>query len=197
MVLKLIRRLYDWVLHWADTPYGTPVLAGLAFIESSFFPIPPDPLLLALALGKPSKAFRFALYCTIFSALGGLLGYAIGYYLMDAIGFPIINMYGAMEKYDTIGELYRKYDAIAVGLAGFTPLPYKVFTITAGAFHINFFVFAVASFISRGLRFFILAGLIKKFGKPVKEYIDKYFGILTLVFAVLLVGGFALIKLLF
>ncbi len=193
-MFKLLKRLYHWILRWADTPYGTPALSVLAFTESSFFPIPPDPLLLALSVGKPKRAFRFALNCTIFSVLGGILGYGIGVFLMDSVGFRILEFYGVMDKYQTIQGLYREYDVWAVAIAGFTPLPYKVFTIAAGAFDINFPIFILASLFSRGLRFFIEAGLIWKFGADIKNFIDRYFNILAVAFTVLLVGGFVLLK---
>lgn len=196
-MFRLFRRLYDWVLHWAETPYGTPALSVLSFAESSFFPIPPDPLLLALSIGKPARALWFALYTSIFSVLGGMLGYAIGLFLMDSVGFRILEFYGAMDNYETIKALYREYDAWAVAIAGFTPLPYKVFTIAAGAFDINFVIFVAASAFSRSARFFIVAGLVWKFGPGIKEFIDKYFNLLSVLFVVLLAGGFLLIAFIF
>ena len=192
--MGMFKRLYDWVLHWAETPYGVPALFLLAFAESSFFPIPPDVLLIALALGIPKKGLRFAMYCTIGSVLGGILGYIIGWQLIETIGTPILDAYGAMDKFDWIALKYRQYDAWAVGIAGFTPVPYKVFTIAAGAAKINFPVFLITSFFSRGARFFIVAGLIYHFGPGIKAFIDKYFNMLSIVFVVLLVGGFLLIK---
>ena len=154
---KLVRRLYDWVLRWAHSPYGAVALFILAFMESSFFPIPPDVLLIALAISIPAKAFRYALICSIGSVAGGAFGYLIGLYLMDAVGYNIIELYGIADKYELVQELYRTYDAWVVAVAGFTPIPYKVFTITAGAFEINFWVFIIVSAISRAARFFILA----------------------------------------
>jgi len=193
-MFRLLRRLYDWVLHWANTPYGIPALFVLTFAEASFFPIPPDVLLIALCLSVPAKAFRFALICTVGSILGGMFGYYLGSEFYEVIGYKIINFYHLSEKYETVAGLYNQYNAIAVGLAGFTPLPYKLFTILAGVCNINFPVFVVASFVSRGARFFIVAGLIWKFGVPIKAFIDKYFNLLSVVFAVLLVGGFVALK---
>ncbi len=190
----MLRRAYDWVLSWAHSPYGVPALFILAFAESSFFPIPPDVLLIALALSRPSKAFVFAAICSAGSVLGGIFGYIIGFYLMELIGAHIIGLYGLEGKYEYIQELYRNYDAWAVGIAGFTPIPYKAFTITAGAFKINFPVFVAASFVSRSLRFFIVTFLIYKYGKPIKVFIERYFNILSLLFVLLLVGGFILLK---
>ena len=196
-MFKPIRRLYDWVLHWADTKYGTPALSALSFAESSFFPIPPDPLLLALSVGRPDKALRFAFYTSLFSVLGGILGYAIGMFFMDTVGFRILEFYGVMDNYETIKQLYQKHDAWAVAIAGFTPLPYKVFTIAAGAFDINLLIFVLASAFSRSARFFIEAGLVWKFGPSIKDFIDKYFNLLSIAFVVCLVGGFILIALVF
>lgn len=190
----MLRRAYDWVLSWAHSPYGVPALFILAFAESSFFPIPPDVLLIALTLSRPSKAFVFAAVCSVGSVLGGIFGYVIGFYLMELIGEHIIGLYGLGGKYEYIQELYRNYDAWAVGIAGFTPIPYKAFTITAGAFKINFPVFVAASFVSRSLRFFIVTLLIYKYGKPIKVFIERYFNILSLLFVLLLVGGFILLK---
>lgn len=189
------KKLYNWVLHWAETPYGVPALFLLALAESSFFPIPPDVLLIALALGLTRSSFRFAFICTVGSVIGGAIGYYIGWQLMESIGIPILEFYEVMNRFDWIAEKYRHYDAWAVGIAGFTPIPYKVFTIAAGASQINFTVFIITSFISRGARFFIVAGLIYFFGESIKNFIDKYFNLLTVVFTILLVGGFILIKL--
>lgn len=184
-------------MQWADSPYGTWALFWLALAESSFFPIPPDVLLMALSLAKPSKAFIYAGVSSLGSLIGGVIGYFLGFGLMEAVGNPILHFYGAMDKFDTIRELYNNYDAWAVAIAGFTPIPYKVFTIAAGACEINLAVFIVASLLSRSARFFIVAGLIYKFGKPVKGFIDKYFNLLTIIFVILLAAGFALVKIFF
>lgn len=193
----MLRRLYAWVCHWAETPYGAPALFILAFCESSFFPIPPDVLLVALGVGLPRKSLKFALVCSIGSVLGGCLGYLIGLKFMDVIGLEIIRFYGLFDKYDYIRELYTQYDAWAIGIAGFTPIPYKVFTISAGAFKINFPVFVVASLVSRSARFFIIAGMLYVFGPQIKGFIERYFNALAVAFTVLLVAGFVLIKFVF
>lgn len=193
--MNKIRRLYDWVLGWADSRYATPALATLSFTESFFFPLPPDPLLMALSLSKPKRAYFFAAVCSAASVIGGVAGYYIGLVLFEAIGKPILDFYGAMDKYLLVQTYFRAYDAWAVGVAGFTPIPYKVFTISAGAFRISFFVFVLASVISRSARFFIVAGLIKHFGGPIRSFIDRYFNILTFVFVALLAGGFLLLRL--
>ncbi|MBW2298151.1 MAG: DedA family protein, partial [Deltaproteobacteria bacterium] len=156
----MLKKLYHWVLHWSETPYGTWALFILAFSESSFFPLPPDVLLIALAVGKPEKSMKFAAVCTLGSVLGGMLGYLIGWQFMAAVGEKIVEFYGLTDKVDYIEVLYNRYDAWAVGIAGFTPIPYKVFTIAAGAFKISFVVFIVASTVSRSARFFLVGGLI-------------------------------------
>lgn len=190
----MLRKLYDWVLHWAETPYGSWALFLLAFCESSFFPIPPDVLLIALAVAIPKRSFRYALICSAGSVLGGCFGYLIGWQFMAGIGERIIAFYGLTQKIDYIQSLYMAYDAWAIGIAGFTPIPYKVFTISAGAFHINFMVFVIASVVSRSARFFLVGGLIYVFGPKIQAFIDKYFNVLAVVFTVLLVAGFVVIK---
>jgi membrane protein YqaA with SNARE-associated domain len=192
--MKIFRNMYDWVLHWSKTPQALPALAIIAFIESSVFPIPPDILLIAMVVALPSKWFRFAAVCSVASVLGGMFGYLIGYQFMDVVGNRIIAFYHFQEKFDKIGGFYNEYQAWAVGAAGFTPLPYKVFTLAAGAFKINFPVFVIMSAISRTARFLLVAFLIHKFGPKVKELIEKYFNLFTIVFLILLVLGFYLLK---
>jgi membrane protein YqaA with SNARE-associated domain len=193
----MLRRLYDWVLHWAETPYGAWALFALAFCESSFFPIPPDILLIALAVGMPKKSLRFALICSAGSVLGGCLGYLIGWQFMAVIGNRIIEFYNLTDKIALIAEMFHKYDAWAIGIAGFTPIPYKVFTISAGMFEINFLIFLLASAVSRSARFFIIGGLISVFGPAIQSFIDRYFNLLAVTFTVLLVAGFILLRYLF
>ncbi|BDQ03699.1 YqaA family protein [Ignavibacterium sp.] len=201
--MKLLRKLYDWVLHWAETPYGPIALFILAFAESSFFPIPPDALLIALVLGATTKAFRFALNCTIASVLGALLGYTIGHFLWwtpsneftSIAMFFFNNIPGFTEKlFFDVQKMYDQYDFWIVFTAGFTPIPYKVITISSGAFNINLPMFVFASVISRGARFFLVAFLIWKFGPQIRTFIDKYFNWLAIAFTVLLIGGFVVIK---
>ncbi|HEX5829994.1 MAG TPA: YqaA family protein [Gemmatimonadaceae bacterium] len=190
-----VRRLYDWTLHWAERPGGTRALFVLSFAESSFFPVPPDVLLMALCLGRPKRSLWFAFVCTVGSVLGGVAGYFIGLQLFEQIGRPILEWYGATAQFDKVGQLYRENLVLALGTAGFTPVPYKVFTIAGGAFQVPMLAFTLVSIVSRGARFFLVAGLIRAFGAPVKAFIDRYFNLLTVVFVVLLVGGFALVKL--
>ncbi|MEE9496899.1 MAG: VTT domain-containing protein [Desulfobacterales bacterium] len=193
----IFRRLYDWVLLWAETPYGALALFLLALSESSFFPIPPDVLLIVLSIGAPKKSFKFALICSVGSVIGGCIGYIIGWQFMSGIGERIITFYGLNQKFDYIRELYRAYDAWAIGIAGFTPIPYKVFTISAGAFKINLWVFIVASVVSRSARFFLVGGLIYFFGPRIQSFIDNYFNLLAVAFIVFLIAGFVVIRYIF
>lgn len=202
--MKAIRRLYDWILHWANTPYGGMALFLLAFAESSFFPIPPDVLLIALVIGAAHKAFKFATICTIGSLLGALLGYYLGYevwYMQDGTTFSGFAMFFfehipgfTTEVFDQVKQLYNDWNFWVVFTAGFTPIPFKVFTITAGTFKISLPMFILASTISRAARFFLISWLLWKFGPQIKIFIDKYFNLLAIGFTVLLVGGFVLIK---
>lgn len=191
-----LRRLYDRCLEWVQTPYGVWALFLLAVAESSFFPIPPDVFLIVLCVAVPKKAFRYAAVCAVGSVLGGAIGYGLGLGFMDTIGNRILDWYGLTEKYEVVQELYRRYDVWAVVAAGFTPLPYKLFTIMGGACKINFTTFILASILSRSARFFLVAALIYRFGAPVKTFIDRYFNLLSILFMILLIGGFVVIKLL-
>jgi len=204
--MKFIRNIYDWMLHWAETPYGPIALFALAFAESSFFPIPPDALLIALALGMRSKSFKFAAICTLASVLGALLGYAIGHFVWwnnpgefsQVAYFFFDNIPGfTTELFSKVQGLYDEWNFWIIFTAGFTPIPYKIFTITGGAFNINLVLFVIASIVSRAGRFFLVAFLIWKYGEHIKGFIDKYFNWLAIGFTVLLVGGFVGIKYLF
>jgi membrane protein YqaA with SNARE-associated domain len=191
---RLHRRLYDWVLHWALTPHSMVALFLLAFAESSFFPVPPDVLLIALVLGSTHRWFLFALLCTAGSVLGGIAGYGVGMFLMDTIGAKVIDFYHAQAYYDKVAQWYKEYDFWIVFIAAFTPIPYKVFTIASGAFHMNLPGFTLVSIVGRGARFFLVAGLLRLVGEPMRKFIDKYFDWLALAFVALLAGGFALIR---
>lgn len=196
----MIKRLYDWVLSWGDSRWGALALFLLALAESSFFPIPPDVLLIALCVGATSRSFRFGAICLVGSILGAVIGYFIGFSLwQNAAGeyTALANLFFehvfSVESFQSVGALYEKYNFWIVFTAGFTPLPYKLFTISGGLFHINFVMFLLASIVSRGLRFFLIAALIWKFGAPIKQFIDKYFNLLAILFTVLLVGSFFLL----
>ncbi len=191
-----IRRLYDWVLSWADTPYGVPALLVLSFTESSFFPIPPDILLIALALAKPERAFYYALLCTIASVLGGLFGYFIGYALWATVEPILIGSIISEANFEAVTGRYHQYGEIAVFAAAFTPIPYKVFTVAAGVAQLDLLKFAGASLCGRAGRFFLVSLVIRLAGPRAKELIERYFNAATIVGAILLIGGFALIKLL-
>lgn len=218
---SIVRRLYDWVLHWADTPYGFTALIIIAFVESSFFPIPPDVLLMALVLAAPSKWRAIALGCTIASVCGGMFGYGIGVFAWDSAGKWIIEnlvhiqlaaidgrmdiplpSYLANNFSESLGgeylfQVYDKWNAWIVGIFGLTPLPYKLVTITAGVARVDFSVFVLTSIVARGFRFFLVSYILFKVGEPAKAFIDKHFNLLTIVFVLLLVGGFAVLKLIF
>lgn len=198
----LHRRLYDWILHWAHTPYGGPALFVLAFAESSFFPVPPDVLLAPLVLGNRKKWFRFALVCSLASILGGMLGYALGMTVWEQIDQMVYgwNMPGlTQDNFDNASQWYERHNFLIVFIAGFTFLPYKVITISAGVFFKDggwgpFFIFLLASAVSRSARFFMVAGLMGVLGPKIVPVLDKYFNWACLIFMVLLIGGFAVIK---
>jgi len=201
--MNYLRKLYDWMLHWAETKYGVPALFLLAFAESSFFPIPPDVLLIPLALGARSKAIRFALVCSVASIVGGVAGYGIGYFswwsgaeAYSAVALFFFNhIPGFTEQvFLNIQEKYEIYNFLIVFTAGFTPIPFKIITISAGAFSVNFPMFLLASTVSRSARFFLVALLIRQFGEPITAFIDKYFNVLSIIFTLLLIGGFLVLK---
>ena len=194
MVFKPLRRMYDWVLSWADSRFGTVALAVHSWTESFIFPIPPDPLLMALTLARPRRGMFYALVCSIASVLGGLIGYGIGVFAWDAVGARIIEGLGYMDQFLVFQDNFQEYTFLAILAAGFTPLPYKVFTIAAGSCSVDLATFALASAISRSARFFLVAGLIVWLGPAIKEKIDKYFNVLSVLFFVLLVAGFFAVK---
>jgi membrane protein YqaA with SNARE-associated domain len=194
-----VRRLYNWVLSWAESRHGPAALGALALAESSFFPIPPDPLLIALALGKPRRAFWFATICSAASVLGGVLGYLIGWGIWTAVSDFFFRFIPGVtpEAFQMVGGLYERWNFWAVFVAGFTPLPYKVFTLAAGVFRISLPIFVIASIASRSARFFLLATLIFYFGPGIQGFIDRYFDRLVWAFFALLVGGFLAIRFIF
>lgn len=193
-----VRRLYDWVLSFSERPGGGWALFGFSFAESSFFPIPPDPLLIALAIGAPKKALRFAGICAVASVLGGVAGYAIGWGIWEAVDQFFFSYVPGVtpEAFAQVQTVYDRYDFWSIFAAGFTPIPFKVFTLSAGAFEISFAIFVLASTVSRSARFFLVAGLIYVYGPSIQEFIDRYFDRLAWLFLVLLVGGFVVVKLL-
>ena len=188
--MKWLRALYDWTLEKAAHPHAERWLALFAFVESSFFPIPPHPLLGLMCLAEPKKALRFAFICTAFSVLGGIFGYAIGYFLYEAIGVWLIGALGLSEAFPVAACYLRENDWEAILIAGTTPVPFKLLTITAGFISMNFLTFVLASIGGRGLIFMVVGLLFQIFGAPIKGFIDKYLGWLTGLFVVLVVGGF-------
>jgi membrane protein YqaA with SNARE-associated domain len=179
---------------FADKPHAMSALFILSFMESSFFPIPPDVLLIAIAISKPQKALRAAFWCSLGSVLGGIFGYYIGAVLMDSIGNPILEFYGKEDAMDSFISLYKEYGVLFLAGAAFSPIPYKVATITSGAASMDLLTFIGVSSIGRAARFFLVAFLLYKYGKPIKAFIDKYFDLISIGFLVLLIGGFVAIK---
>ncbi|RCK76661.1 MAG: lipoprotein B [Ignavibacteriae bacterium] len=193
--IKILHRMKVWVENFASKPYSLHALFWIAFIEASFFPIPPDVLLIALAVEAPKRSFKFALICTLGSVTGAYLGYLIGYSFFEIIGKPILNFYGILEKFEAVLSLYQQNGFWALFVAGFTPIPYKVFTIAAGFNQtIDLWTLTIGSFIGRASRFFLVGGLLYIFGPQIKSFIDKYFDKLSIAFVVLLVLGFIAIK---
>jgi len=192
--VRFLRRLYDWTLHWARTPRAPHALFGVAFVESSFFPIPPDVLLIPMVIAKPKRWLGYACLCTLGSLLGALLGYAIGWGLYETVGQWIVATYHLEGAMVLVGQKYQENAFLAIFTAAFTPIPFKVFTISAGLFSINLMTLLGASFLGRFGRFFLVAASLRLFGRRIAATIEKYFDIFSLIFAALLVGGFLLIK---
>ncbi|MCH8239785.1 MAG: DedA family protein [Proteobacteria bacterium] len=190
----MFRALYDQIIELSKHPRAPWALGAVAFAESSLFPIPPDAMLIPMVLAERAKAWFFAAICTLASVLGGIAGYAIGYFLFELIGKPILGFYGFEDAFAQFAEEYNDYGAWIVFLAGVTPFPYKVITIASGATQLNFWVFMIASIFARGLRFFVVSGLLYWFGPPIRAFIERRFGLVTAVFLVSLVAGFIAIK---
>jgi membrane protein YqaA with SNARE-associated domain len=190
----MFKRLYDWTLSLAGRPSAPYALGAISFAESSFFPIPPDVVLAPMALAKPAKAYHYAAICTVMSVIGGLAGYAIGVYFWDSIGQWLISIYGGKDKIDSLLSLYREYGALLILIKGLTPIPYKFVTIASGIAGYDLFWFIVLSIITRGIRFFAVAGLINHFGGPIKTMMDKHGGLIAAVVLISIVGGFFLVK---
>ncbi len=186
----MIGGLVDWVVAWAQSPAGATALFVIAFAESSFFPIPPDILLITMAIIKPEMAFTLALICAVGSVLGGMFGYLIGW----VGGRPLLHRLFSESKIQVVKRAFEKYEVWAIAVAGFTPVPYKVFTLSAGTFEIPFKPFALVSAVSRSARFFLVAGAIYLWGESVRHLIEKYFNWLSIAFMALLIGGFVLVK---
>ena len=190
----MLRRLYDWTMGLAGRRNALWALAAISFVESSVFPIPPDILLIPMVLAAPTRAWKIAVVCTVSSVLGGMLGYAIGYFLFEQVGRPMLAFYGYDAKFAQFQATYNEWGAWAVFIAGVTPFPYKVITILSGVTALDPTVFSIASVLARGLRFFIIAGLLWWIGEPIRLFIEKRLGLLFTLFTILLVGGFVVIK---
>ncbi|WP_371170959.1 YqaA family protein [Aliiroseovarius sp. 2305UL8-7] len=190
----MIRRLYDWTMGLADTRHALWALAVVAFLESSVFPIPPDVLMIPMIIARPSRAFIIASVALAASVLGGAFGYFIGWGLFESVGQPVLEFYGKTGEFAHFTETYNEWGAWAVLIAGVTPFPYKVITILSGATGLNFGVFMIASVIARGLRFFVVAALLWKFGAPIRDFIERRLGLMFVLFCVLLIGGFYVVK---
>lgn len=191
---NLLRKTYELMLNLSASPHAIWFLFAVAFAESSFFPIPPDIMLIPMILATPNKAWRIAAIATLASLIGGYFGYAIGIFAFNTIAEPILQFYNALDKFYTFENYYHQYGAWIVFGAGITPFPYKIITIASGVVHLDLIVFTIASILARGLRFFIVAWLLKKYGEPMKYFIEKHLGKLSILFLILLIGGFALIK---
>lgn len=191
---KFVRKIYDAVFHLSKDNGAIYWLFAVAFIESSFFPIPPDVMLIPMILAAPDKAWKIAGVATVGSVIGAYFGYAIGFYFFQLIAEPLLDFYGYLDKFNSFKNLYNQYGAWIVFGAGITPFPYKIITIASGVVHTNLLVFTVASIIARGMRFFLVAWLLKKYGEAMREFIEKNLGWLSVVFLLLLIGGFAAVK---
>jgi membrane protein YqaA with SNARE-associated domain len=191
---SLLRRLYDWTIALAGKRYAETALFCVAFAESSFFPLPPDLILIPMTLARRKRAWRYAAICTVASVLGGLVGYAIGYFMLEAVGRPILRFYGATDQYHHLKEMFDQWGVWIILIKGMTPIPYKLVTITAGALNFALAPFVLASLISRAVRFFLVAGLIWKFGEPIRHFLEKRLELVTTAFLVLLVAGFFVIR---
>jgi membrane protein YqaA with SNARE-associated domain len=190
-----LRTMKEWVEGFAGKPSADHALFWIAFVESSFFPIPPDVLLIAMSIGKPRRSFRNALLCTAGSVCGAFLGYFIGYALFETVGRPILEFYGALDKFEIVLQNYRENGILALFIAGFTPIPFKLFTIAAGFNQtLDLTTLAIGSVIGRSSRFFLVGGLLYLFGESMKTFLDKYFDKLSVAFVILLVLGFVVVR---
>ena len=189
----MLRGLYNWTMSLASSPYALWALAAVAFIESSFFPIPPDVLMIPMIIAAPRRAFLIAGIATVASVAGGLFGYYIGAVLFDSVAQPILDFYGKGQHFADFAVKYNEYGAWAVLIAGVTPFPFKVITIASGATGLSLPVFFFASVVARLLRFFLVAGLLWKFGEPIRDLIERRLGLVFIVFCVLLIGGFMVV----
>jgi len=190
----MLRRLYDRVMQLAEGPQAEKWLAVISFSESSFFPIPPDAMIVPMVLARPERAWRIAAICTIASVLGGFFGYAIGYFLYETIGRPIVDFYGYQEAFEKFHHQFQEWGLWIILIKGMTPIPYKIVTIASGVAHFDLAVFAVASLVTRAARFFLVAALLKAFGPPLRTFIERYLTLVTTALLLAIVGGFVALK---
>lgn len=190
----MLRTTYDWIMSFASHPRAVWVVSIVSFAESSFFPLPPDPLLIAMILKHREKAWRLAFICTISSVVGGLVGYAIGYWIYETVGEKIIAWYGLQQAFENFTHQFDQYGFWIIALKGLTPIPYKIVTISSGIVGYDIYKFLLASIIARSFRFYLLAALLRVYGAPIKDYIDNNLGFVTTAGLVTLLSGFALFK---
>ena len=191
----MFRALYDWTLRMASHRHAIRWMAIISFCESSFFPIPPDAMVVPMVLARREQAYLIATVCTISSVLGGILGYAIGMFLYDSVGQWLIRVYGMAEGIEGFRETYREWGGWIILIKGFTPIPFKLVTIASGIAAFSFPIFVAASIVTRGARFFLIAWLLKRYGAPMQEFIERRLTLVGWTFLILLVGGFALVAL--
>ena len=185
----MLRRLSDWILRQAGHRHAEPVLATISFTESSVFPIPADVMFVPMCLARPDRAYHYAFICTVTSVIGGLLGYAIGTYLFEAVALPVLAAYGHADALQTFGAWFERWGAAVILIKGLTPIPYKIVTIAAGAAHFSLPIFFVCSVITRGARFYMLAWLLRAYGPPAREFIEKRLNLIAGATALAIVGG--------
>ena len=190
----MLRKFYNRVITLAESPQALWWLGVVSFVESSFFPIPPDAMLIPMVLAKPARAWAIATVCTIASVAGGFLGYAIGYYFFETWGHSIIEFYGMQQSFANFQDQFNKYGLEIILIKGLTPIPYKIVTIASGAAHFDLLTFGIASVVTRGARFFAVAGLLRVFGEPIRHFIEKRLTLVTTAFVVILIGGFVALR---
>lgn len=190
----MLQKLYDWTMRLADTPYALWALAAVSFVESSVFPVPPHPLLMVMVLARPDRWLLIAIVCTVASVLGGMAGYALGAFLFEQVGQPVLDFYGKLDQFEEMSVKFNEFGAWAVLVAGLTPFPYKVITIFSGATGLDFAVFSLASVVARGAIFTLIAALLWKFGPPIRGFVENRLGLVTTIALALLIGGFAVAR---
>jgi membrane protein YqaA with SNARE-associated domain len=190
----MLRRLYDWTMGLASRPNALAALGVVSFAESSFFPIPPDAMIIPMVLARPDRAWRIALVATVTSVVGGILGYAIGYYLFETLGQSLIRLYGYQAQFEAFKRAYNEWGLWIILIKGMTPIPYKLVTIASGAAAFDFPIFVLASIATRGLRFFLVAALLRRFGEPIRDFVERRLTLVATAFVLAVVGGFLIVR---